>query len=191
MSAALAMTRPDQPTRPARGRIIGTFIACLAGAVWAWVPARLLPVPAPVAHAIVVAVALLLFVSAIRPIATSAGRRPGAPVDRKLMALSIAGEVVAILIGVNLVANLGRPDLILSVVGLVVGLHFLPLAKACDFPAYRILGLAITAFALVSIAVPGPVGHAILGGGAAASLWLTVLATTLRLRHMNRMRSAA
>lgn len=48
--------------------------------------------------------------------------------DKKFM-LVFVGEGLGIFIGINVVNNLGYPDLVIPVIALVVGLHFFPLAR--------------------------------------------------------------
>ncbi len=179
MSATIATSRVNRDNT-ILGRCIGAAVLCIAGTWWSWGAVACLPIAPVIAHAALVVVALVLFGAAAR--AVSAYRGPVVPPNRRLMVISMAGEVPAILIGTNLVVNLGRPDLALPVVGLIVGLHFLPMARALGYPPYRVMGLAITAFALVSMALPGPTGLIILGAGTGASLLLTSLHMTLRLR---------
>ncbi|PSL25403.1 DUF7010 family protein [Chitinophaga ginsengisoli] len=45
----------------------------------------------------------------------------------KRFTLVFVGEGLGILIGINLVNNLGHPDLVIPVIALVIGLHFFPL----------------------------------------------------------------
>jgi hypothetical protein len=47
----------------------------------------------------------------------------------KRFIIIFAGEGLGILIGINVVINLGYPDLVIPVIALVVGLHFFPLAR--------------------------------------------------------------
>ena len=48
--------------------------------------------------------------------------------DKRFMLIFIA-EGLGIFIGINIVINLGYPDLVIPVIALVVGLHFFPLAR--------------------------------------------------------------
>ena len=180
MSATIATSQATRRGNTILGRSIGAAVLSAAGTWWSWVPVARLPIPPAVAHTALVIVALVLF--AVAAHAVSAYRGPVVPTDRRLMLMSIAVEMPAIVIGTNLVENLGRPDLAMPVVGLVVGLHFLPMARALSYPPYRVMGLAITAFSLASMVLPGPTGLTILGAGTGTSLLLTSLHMTLRLR---------
>ena len=48
---------------------------------------------------------------------------------RKWFGIIFGAEFLGIAIGINVVINLGHPDLTVPVIALVVGLHFFPLAK--------------------------------------------------------------
>jgi hypothetical protein len=188
MSATLAAPLSTRWV-PTLGRSFGVAVLTGFATWWGWRPATYLPIPPAVTHAVLVMAGLMLFVAAVRAIA--AGHGPSVPVDRRLMMISMIAEVLAILIGTNLVASLGRSDLVLPVVGLVVGLHFLPMAQALSYPPYRLTGLAITTLAVVSMAFPGSIGLTILGAGTGATLWLTALHLTLRLRAWTRAARSA
>lgn len=172
-----------------RGRLVGAGVLSIAGTWWGWGPITCFPISPAIAHLILLTVALMLFAAAASAI--RAYRGPAVLVDRRLMAVSIALEVPAIVVGTNLVTSLGRPDLALPVVGLVVGLHFLPMARALSYPPYRVLGLAVTTFALVAMALPGTTGLTILGAGSSASLLLTSLHMTHCIRARTRMTTDA
>jgi hypothetical protein len=47
----------------------------------------------------------------------------------KWFGIIFGAEGLGIFIGINIVINLGHPDLVISTIALVVGLHFFPLAK--------------------------------------------------------------
>ena len=57
--------------------------------------------------------------------------------------LACLAEVVAIVMGVQVLAHDGRPDLIVSFIAVVVGLHFLPLARWIPMPKYYVSALAL------------------------------------------------
>jgi len=47
----------------------------------------------------------------------------------KWFGIIFGGEGLGIFVGINIVVNLGYPDLVIPTIALVVGLHFFPLAK--------------------------------------------------------------
>jgi hypothetical protein len=150
---------------------VGTFIVSGFAGVWAWYGASALDGPpwlAPIAVLPSILIALLAVVRPrIAPQAASSTQRP--------FLIVVALEGIAIFVLVNLATNLGRPDLVMPAIGLVVGLHFLPLAKIFRFPAYRLTGLALSALAIGSALIAGAERAVLLGLGAAAILWLTLL----------------
>ncbi|TDT32943.1 hypothetical protein ACF3NT_02540 [Naumannella halotolerans] len=136
-----------------------------AGSVFRWV----------VVVAAVLA-ALLIAIRAMRLLAR-AGRPSGgrSPFGRAFVLLTVV-EVLAIFVGVRFVAGvLGRPDLGVVWVTLVVGLHFFVLARLFGVRAFHLLGAL-----LVTCAVLGwvldlltvPAGSALAGGVAAGAVLL-------------------
>jgi hypothetical protein len=114
------------------------------------------------------------------------GIKPSAKAGRAIMWSSI-GEGVGLFIASNIVINLHRADLLLPVMALVVGLHFLPIAFAARFRPFYILGMTLIIFAVVGFVVPTPTGGMIAGLAAATSLW--VAASTAVLRDFGARRS--
>ncbi|MCQ8278302.1 hypothetical protein NFI95_07545 [Acetobacteraceae bacterium KSS8] len=176
---------PSGPSGEIRRRRFGAAVCCVAGVWWCWAPAARLPLPPVAAHAALVIAAAALFAAASSAI--RAYRGPAAPaVNRRLMIYAIAMEVVLILCGTTLAGACGRPDLVLPAIALPVGLHFLPLARAFGYPPYRVTGLAICGVVAVCLTLPRPLGSAMLGVGVGASLLLTALHMTVRLRRLSR-----
>ncbi len=67
-----------------------------------------------------------------------------------------------------------RPDLAWPAIGLILGVHFLPLARILRAPVYYVTGLASTAVALLALAVlDGAQQTLFLGYGMALTDWLT------------------
>jgi hypothetical protein len=112
-----------------------------------------------------------------------AGIDPGGPTPGELRryGVIVVTEVVAIAVVVFGALALDRSDLIPSLVVIVVGVHFLPLATLYRHPPYRLLAIVMTAVGVVSLAL-------VLGGllgddagllvpavGAALCLWGTAL----------------
>ncbi|WP_068086533.1 hypothetical protein [Novosphingobium rosa] len=95
-------------------------------------------------------------------------------------------EGVAILIGTNLVANLGHPEWVMATVSLIVGLHFLPLAHGFPQPLYYGTGLGLIALALAGFAAPGRVSPGVVGVIAALLIWATIAALLSRSARAQR-----
>jgi hypothetical protein len=93
----------------------------------------------------------------------------------RLVGLASFAEVAVIVIGVQMLAHAGRPDLIVCLVAAAVGLHFLPLARWMPMPRYYACGLALVIAASVGIVIPGDLRVLLVAGTASAILWLTAL----------------
>jgi hypothetical protein len=122
------------------------------------------PVVALLLGALIVAIAVGVAVLSTRW-ATASGdvvRNPAGNAQAVFNLVNV-GQVVLILIAVLGLVKAGSPGLIPSAVCLVVGLHFIPLARVFDVPTYYLL-----AAAMVAVAVAGAVIH--WSGGADASV---------------------
>ena len=102
----------------------------------------------------------------------------GSDADRRrvnrVVGIASGAEGVGILVAVNVVANLGRPDLVMPAVAIVVGLHFLPLARWLPAPGYYLTGLLMCALGVGACWVQDLAARQVLiGTGMAALLWLT------------------
>src|SRR5476651_1634281 len=69
----------------------------------------------------------------------------------KWFGIIFGAEGLGILIGINVVINLGHPDLTIPVIALVVGLHFFPLAKVFKRTIDYYLATWSTIIAILSI----------------------------------------
>ena len=107
------------------------------------------------------------------------GRRIG-----RLVGLASFAEVVAIVAGVQVLAHLGRPDLIVCLIAGVVGLHFLPLARWMPMPRYYLSGLALVVAAGVGVLLPADYRIPSVAGAASAILWITALSSVLAMPAM-------
>jgi hypothetical protein len=102
----------------------------------------------------------------------------------RLVGLASFAEVVAIVMGVQVLARAGRPDLIVSLIAVVVGLHFLPLARWMPMPKYYVSGLALVIAACIGIVIPAEHRVLFVASTASAILWLTALSIVLALPAM-------
>jgi len=96
-------------------------------------------------------------------------------------------EGIGIFIALALVFLLQRPQLGISAMCLVVGLHFLPLARGLPKPIYYASALVLIALALAGLTTPALATPGLVALGAALCLWLTILVLCLQLA----MRTAA
>ncbi len=93
---------------------------------------------------------------------------------------SSIGEGMGLFLVSNIVINLHRPGLLLPSMALVVGLHFLPIARAAGFRPFYVLGSALILAALVGFLAGAPTGGELAGFMAAGALWL---ASVLAIRR--------
>ncbi len=103
----------------------------------------------------------------------------------RLVGMASFAEVVAIIVGVQVLARAGRPDLIVSLIALVVGLHFLPLARWLPMPKYYVSGLALVIAACMGVVIPAEQRVLFVAGIASAILWLTALSIVLAAPAMS------
>lgn len=127
---------------------------------------------------------IVLFVAAVRSLvrgrkllmAHAPGARPFWPSVRGRFYLVLAGEFVGSWIVVWITDATHRPDLLAAGIGVVVGLHFLPLSRLFRFSAYLATGLLVVLGDIViALSVKGDAitfGVGIFDG---AILWLTAL----------------
>lgn len=101
-------------------------------------------------------------------------------VDRRMFRLGVLAEGAGIAVVVPACAVSSRPDLIMPLVGAVVGLHFLPLGKAFGDRRLVLAACAMTCVCLASLSWPVPVRTAIAGIGAGIVLWGFAVWTSLR-----------
>lgn len=91
---------------------------------------------------------------------------------KRAIVWSSTAEGVGIFVGANIVINLHRADLILPVMALVVGLHFLPIAWGLAFRPFYGLGAVLIVVAIIGMMAPAPIGGVISGLSAALALWI-------------------
>jgi len=83
-------------------------------------------------------------------------------------------EWLACIVASNWLSHLGRYDLIPQFVGLIVGLHFVPLAKIFKAPMYHWTAAAMVLGVLISLAIPaGDIRNIVASGVCGVSLWAT------------------
>ena len=156
-TASASASAHDVGTRlRARGRATGALVVTGFGTLWAG--AGLLGAGAPAWSWLVLCVlATALAANAIRilrttppvdaaalPAELAARRRRG---DR-IFRWAVAGEGVGIFLAVNVVTNLGHPQWQPAAAMLVVGLHFLPLARGFGYRPHVVTGLVLSGWAL-------------------------------------------
>jgi phage shock protein PspC (stress-responsive transcriptional regulator) len=181
------MTATTGPQNDTRSLQQGVLILVVFGLSWAAFAVTGLAAPAVVTAVLIVlaaAVAAGVYRTARRwrlgPAATQSRPRQVSPNSRRIFNLVNAGQWVLILIAVFGLARMHRPGLIAPAICLVVGLHFLPLARIFDVSVYW-----WTATLLTVIAVAGGIAFAydvdnavvrmVVGFPAVVVLWTSAL----------------
>lgn len=155
---------------------VGIWVLNVFAALWATVGLLLIGAPRPALVTPAAAGAALgwLCTRALpAPAAEPAGL--GAHVGR-VVGIWSAVEAVLIFAATFTLRRSGRPNLILPAVGLIVGLHFLPLAHDLPNPPYYATGAAMALLCLTMMALSPPRTGPITAFGCATILWITSLA---------------
>ena len=112
------------------------------------------------------------------------GEPARAPADKKragrVLALAGAGEGLAMFVAANVLLNLGRLDDLFPVCAVILGLHFLPLAKWIPTPIYYVTGLLLVLIGLGGLALDAAHRPLAIGLAAAVVLWGSCLARLVK-----------
>lgn len=142
-----------------------------------------------------IAVVLVVLVTAMLGTAALLAQRRAVPAPEaeqhrvgRLVGRASAAEGLAIPIGIVVLNVLNRGEYIAPMVALIVGLHFLPLAKWLPAPAYYVTAVALVAVAAYGASVSSPgQRNLVVGASAGVVLWLTsawVLMLAARRRRL-------
>ncbi|MFC9398887.1 DUF7010 family protein [Streptomyces sp. NPDC057027] len=170
-------------TRTLRRR--GGLVLAVFGLVWALAGGSGTSVATPV-NVVALAVTIAAAERAFRGTAGPVTRTVRLPEKwNRGVGLVNAAELVAVFAVIAASNASGRPELIPVGICLVVGLHFLPLARLFDQRQYRWAAILLTAVALAGLAVlaagaGAETVRAVVGLGAALVLWGTSFHVTLR-----------
>lgn len=174
------------PGSPGRAALIGTVFGLM------WYQFGLAAVHGP-AHRVALTVGTVLLlvtgVCVFRLFRTPPARRPRTGGVGPRFVTIIVVEAVVLGVGNNyLRTGLGRPELMYTWSALVVGVHFIPMARRLGAPLLKVVGIAMIAVAAATFAVTrltdggADTWQAVPCLGSAAILWLAVVATTARAR---------
>jgi hypothetical protein len=166
--------------------VTGALILAFFATVW-WIvglraaghaPALLYPVP------IVVAVALANVLWYVR---RPRGAVPDAVDEAKeerrgrLVGWASAAEGIAIFVAANVLVNTGHRDALAPAIALIVGAHFVPLARGLPAPTYYATALALAGLGAGSLTITDPATRlTVVSAGAAGVLWLTAVSALHR-----------
>lgn len=165
----------------AKGLSVALLITAFFGAIWGFVGAFALPtgfsLPAIVVVtvltvALLVGCARLSRLSQNLPTGITAGANPFASGPYRLAVLF---EVIAIPLSAAVLNRLGYPEAVISAVAIIVGLHFFGLIPAFGSRRFAVVGGAMVAVGLLSLALEAGSGvsprGALVGLGCALVLW--------------------
>jgi hypothetical protein len=131
---------------------LGLLIGIGFGALWANWAAQLLAL-GRIGLAVVAVPALALAAAALlRPLARPPGAATGPRRTWLYYLLVVVGEIALLNLLFWLIERQGWQLYRLPAIGLVIGLHFFPLARAVRFPGFRLLGAVMVGAALAAIA---------------------------------------
>ena len=103
-----------------------------------------------------------------------AGQSAGPHVGKLIARWSIV-EGVAIFLAASWLRRNGHPDAIFSAVAVIVGLHFLPLARGIPVRSYYLTGIALILLGIAGLLLPAHERPLVIGMGAAIVLWTTAI----------------
>lgn len=153
-------------------------ILVLAFFAAAWWVAGVQVAHAPIGLALVgPAISVLLIAVAHRRLK---GEPPRSPAEKKrtgrVLGLASAGEGLAMFVAANVLINLHALDYLFPVMAVIVGLHFLPLAKWIPVRAYYAAGVLLVLVGLGGLALPDAQRPLAIGLTSAVVLWGACLA---------------
>lgn len=170
-----------------RGRAIGALVMSFFGTWWAvsGLARSNCPAWAWMVLAVTAAVIAVIALRTLRAHPSVDEPLPAVMAQRRCRARRIfwwtcAAELAGILIGVDVVGNLGHPEWQPAAVMLAVGLHFLPLAAGFGYRPYAVTGAALTAWALAYPMLFAAGALAPTGIGAAGAILFASAAWALR-----------
>jgi hypothetical protein len=102
---------------------------------------------------------------------------------RRLVRWASAAEGVGIFVAANVLVNIGHRDAIAPTIALIVGAHFVPLARGLPAPAYYLTAGALVGLGVIGLTIGDlPTRLTLVSAGAAGVLWLTALSALFRGR---------
>jgi hypothetical protein len=175
---------------PVKGRAIGALVLGFFGSGWMLGAVHNGEIANPVWLTVIALFAVTFLVWPVAQLISvrrlpysSNGGQAWSAVSKPYWTLVVV-EWLACIVASNWLSHLGRYDLIPQVVGLIVGLHFAPLAKIFKAPIYYWTGAAMVLGVLVSLAIPaGDVRNIVASGVCGVSLWATETVILWQYKH--------
>jgi hypothetical protein len=131
---------------------LGLLIGIGFGALWASWAAALLSLGRASLPGVAVPALALAAAAVLRPLARPPGAASGPRRTWLYYVLVVIGEIVLLNLLFWLIERQGWQLYRLPAIGLVVALHFLPLARAIRFPGFILLGTVMAGAAVAAIA---------------------------------------
>ena len=190
MGNPMGITSTLVPAGALQGRAIGALIMTAFGAIWMISGAYALRLLSWEIWLVIAVLTGLLCLMAwqrlqrARQIASTCAAVPQSQSiqdRRRRFGMVMAFEWVPILLTAVVLGRIGHPELILPAIAVIVGMHFIPLAKLFNVSLYYWTGGSFVLIAVVSFAIGHQVlRQAITGLGCGLSLWLTSAVLLLR-----------
>jgi hypothetical protein len=156
----------------------GIWVLTIMAAVWG-VAAVLIGGAAAWLAAVPVAISVGLLLWAQRQSVGTGNPVEGDHVGR-VVGIATAIECVAIFLAANVLMNLHQPTLVMPAIAIIVGLHFVPLARWIPVPLYYWTGGGLLVAGLVAVLLPADDRAIITGIASALILWVSCI---LLVRH--------
>jgi Family of unknown function (DUF7010) len=165
-----------------KGRARGAMVSAVFGSAWMSWAAVFVPTAKTTALVIVAVIAISLVGWAASRVRV-ARRYKNSTADRERWAsvallfwIDTAAEWVLGAGAVATLAHFGRYALIPQFLGVIIGLHFLPLAWILRAPRYYIMGTAIILCVFASLLIPeGSIRNVIACAGIGLPMWITAV----------------
>ncbi|THD36236.1 MAG: hypothetical protein E7773_09990 [Sphingomonas sp.] len=147
----------------------GIWVLNIMAAIWGVAAVRMGQLPEWLAVVPIAISAGLLFWASRQPVGT------GSPVEGdhvgRVVGIATAVEGVAIFLVANVLINLHVPTVVMPAIAIIVGLHFLPLARWIPVPLYYRTGAALIVVGLAVLFFPVADRSLATGTAAALILW--------------------
>ncbi len=165
-----------------KGRARGALICAVSGSAWMFWAATFAPTARNAWLALITVMTVLIGGRAVTHVQTNR-RYPDSVADREKWAtiaplfwIDTAAEWVLRAGAVIVLAHFRRYSLIPQFLGVVIGLHFLPLARLLSAPRYYIMGAAMIVCVLASLLAPeDSVRNVVACAGIGLPMWFTAV----------------
>lgn len=151
---------PDITSGQLKASARGGLICALFGSAWMYWAVAFSGHPTPIwfsavsLPAITLTIWAILRILAFRHLLSSAADLQHWRTSRKFLWIDSVVEWVLVGVGTFLLSRIGRYDLIPQLFGLIIGLHFFPIAKVFQLPRYYWVGATMIAGEISSLFIP-------------------------------------